>query len=426
MPLAQEDARMPRIARELTAIEIKNLSAPGLAAVGGVPGLHLQITPSGARSWVLRVKVGAKRRDMGLGQYPGVPLAHAREKARQARAVIEAGQDPILERERAQSMLRAAQASEKSFKWCADQFMEAHSDSWRNAKHRAQWLSTLTNYAFPKLGALLVRDIKQTHILAVLEPIWRAKNETASRLRGRIETILDWAAVRHYREGENPARWKGRLDKLLPAPGKVQRVEHHEAVPVDDVPAFYAALAQREGMSARALQFTALTAVRSGETRGATWGEFDLEAGVWTIPAERMKAGKEHRVPLSAQALALLNGLPRSDTAAFVFHAPRGGQLSDMALTQVMRRMGMTAVPHGLRSTFRDWAGDRTAYPRDLAEAALAHVVGNAVEAAYRRGTALERRRVMMADWAKFLTAPQPAREGLHKSTANVLGGLMR
>lgn len=400
---------MPKIARELTAIEIKNLTAPGLAAVGGVPGLHLQITPTGARSWVLRVKIGAKRRDMGLGQYPGVPLAQAREKARQARAAIEVGKDPILERERAQSALRAAQASEKSFEWCAQQYMDAHSDSWRNAKHRAQWLSTLTNYAYPQIGRILVRDIKQAHVLQVLEPIWHTKNETASRLRGRIETILDWATVRHYREGENPAHWKGRLDKLLPAPSKVQKSEHHEAVPVDEAPAFYAALIQREGMSARALQFTALTAVRSGDTRGATWDEIDLEAGVWTVPAERMKAGKEHRVPLSDQALALLRGLPRSDTSAFVFHAPRSGQLSDMALTQVMRRMGLEAVPHGLRSTFRDWAGDKTSYPRDLAEAALAHVVGNAVETAYRRGDALQKRRVMMADWAKFLTTPRPA-----------------
>lgn len=399
---------MPKIARELTAIEIKNLTAPGLAAVGGVPGLHLQITPTGARSWVLRVKIGAKRRDMGLGQYPGVSLAQAREKARQAREAIEAGKDPIMERERAKSALRAAQASEKSFNWCADQYMDAHSDSWRNAKHRAQWLSTLTNYAYPQIGSILVRDIKQAHILAVLEPIWRTKNETASRLRGRLETILDWATVRHYREGENPARWKGRLDKLLPAPGKVQKVEHHEAVPVDDAPAFYAALALREGMSARALQFTALTAARSGETRGATWEEIDLDAGVWTIPARRMKAGKEHRVPLSDQALALLRGLPPSDTSVFVFHAPRGGQLSDMALTQVMRRMGLAAVPHGLRSTFRDWAGDRTNFPRDLAEAALAHVVGNAVEAAYRRGDALQKRRTMMEAWTKFLTTPRP------------------
>lgn len=394
---------MPKIARELTAIEVKILSAPGLTAVGGVPGLHLQVTPGGARSWVLRAKVGSKRRDMGLGPYPGVPLAQARDKARQARALINAGQDPILERQRAQSSLRAAQASEKTFEWCAQQYMDAHSDSWRNAKHRAQWLSTLTKYAYPLIGRLIVRDIKQAHVLGVLEPIWRDKNETASRLRGRLETILDWAAVRHYREGENPARWKGRLDKLLPAPSKVQKPAHHEAVAVDDAPSFYAALVLREGMSARALQFTALTAARSGETRGATWDEIDLDSGVWSVPAQRMKAGKPHQVPLSEHALELLRALPRSDDSPYVFHAPRGGALSDMALTAVMRRMGLEAVPHGLRSTFRDWAGDRTSYPRDLAESALAHAVGNAVEAAYRRSSALERRRAMMADWANFL-----------------------
>lgn len=395
---------MPRIARELSAIEVSRLTAPGLAAVGVVPGLHLQVMPTGARSWILRVKVGDRRRDMGLGGYPAVTLAQAREKARQARASIEAGQDPILERQRTQSSLRVAQALEKTFQWCAEQYIEAQGDSWRNAKHRSQWASTLATYAYPIIGKVLVRDVAQANVLAVLEPIWKDKTETAKRLRGRLEQVLDWATVRHYREGLNPARWQGGLKMLLPAPGKIQQTEHHRALSIDAVANFMADLRRREGMAARALEFVTLTAARSGEVRGATWAEFNLEAKVWIIPAERMKAKNEHRVPLSKQAMELLLALPRSEgDSPYVFFAPRMGMLSDMALTAVMRRMEAPAVPHGMRSTFRDWAGERTNYPRDLAEQALAHVLESKVEAAYRRGDALEKRRAMMQAWANFL-----------------------
>lgn len=397
---------MPKIARELSAIEVSRLKAPGLVSVGVVPGLHLQVSATGARSWILRVKVGTKRRDMGLGQFPGVTLAQAREKARQARELIEKGHDPILERERAQSRLKAEQANAITFESASRAFMDAKSAEWSNPKHAAQWVATLTTYAYPIIGQLHIADVKQPHILQILEPIWASKTETASRLRGRIENILDWAKARGYRTDENPARWRGHLDKLLSAPEKTTKVVHHPAVPINEVSAFYAALQQRTGVAARALEFALLTAARSGEVRGATWGEIDLDVGVWVIPAERMKARKEHRVPLSGSAIALLNALPRVEGTEFVFAAPRGGALSDMALTGVMRRMGLAFVPHGLRSTFRDWTAERTTYPRDLAEKALAHVLESKVEAAYQRSDMLERRAHMMDAWAKFLATP--------------------
>ena len=397
---------MPKIARELSALEVARLKAPGLIAVGVVPGLQLQVSPTGARSWILRVKVGAKRRDMGLGAYPGVTLAQAREKARHARELIEQGQDPVLQRERKQSKLRAEQASIITFEAAARAYVDAKSVEWSNPKHAAQWPATLTKYAYPTIGKMHVADVQQTHVLQILEPIWTTKTETASRLRGRIENILDWAKARGYRKDENPARWRGHLDKLLSAPEKTTKTIHHPAVPVTEVAAFYAALQQRSGMAARALEFALLTAARSGEVRGATWAEIDLDAELWIVPAERMKARKEHRVPLSASAIKTLRALPRIDGSEFVFPAPRAGALSDMALTAVMRRMGLAFVPHGLRSTFRDWTAERTSFPRDLAEMALAHTVGNKVEAAYRRGDMLERRAAMMQTWADFLAAP--------------------
>ncbi|MEY2951938.1 MAG: hypothetical protein RLZZ401_25 [Pseudomonadota bacterium] len=394
---------MPKIARELSALEVGRLKAPGLVSVGGVPGLSLQITPSGTRSWTLRVKIGSKRRDMGLGPYPGVTLAQAREKARQARERIDQGHDPILERERAQSLLRAAQASAMTFEQAARAYMDAKSIEWTHPKHEAQWTASLDNYAHPVIGKLHVADVQQLHVLQVLEPIWTTKTETASRLRGRIENILDWAKARGLREGENPARWRGHLDKLLAKPSKIAKVTHHPAVPVEQANAFYLALQGRTGTAARALEFTLLTAARSGEVRGATWAEIDLDQGLWIVPAARMKAKVEHRVPLPKRAVELLRALPREEGQELVFPAPRTGKLSDMALTAVMRRMELNYVPHGLRSTFRDWAAEKTNFPRDLAEKALAHVVESAVEAAYQRGDMLERRRVMMEAWSNFV-----------------------
>jgi integrase len=395
-------ASMARKAKELSALEVSRLSKEGNHAVGGVAGLYLYINDTGARSWVLRTMVGDKRRHMGLGGFPDVPLAQAKEKARKARDDISNGVDPIAQRKAALSALRAQQATEKTFKEAAQGYLDAHSESWKNPKHAAQWAKTLETYAYPHMEKLLVRDVAQEHVLAVLEPIWKTKNETASRLRGRIESVLDWSTVRKYRSGENPARWKGHLDMLLAAPSKIQKVVHHKALPLNEMSAFMTALRKREGLAARALEFTILCASRSGEVRGATWEEIDLANAVWTIPAGRMKAGKEHRVPLSDAALQVLNNLPKFKDNPLVFPAPRGGVMSDMTMTAVMRRMEVNAVPHGFRSTFRDWAGERTNYPREIAEQALAHTIGNQVEAAYRRGDALDKRREMMKDWAEF------------------------
>jgi integrase len=382
---------------------VRKLTSDGLHFVGGVSGLALHITKSGARSWILRVMVGGKRREMGLGAYPSVTLAQAREQAREARALIRRGIDPIEQQRAAQSALNAAVASALTFRQCAERYIAAHEASWKNAKHGQQWTNTLTQYAYPVMGKLLVRDVGLAHVLQVLEPIWATKNETASRLRGRIELVLDWATARQLREGLNPARWRGHLDKLLPRPSKIAKTEHHPALPVDGVAAFMARLRAAHGMGARALEFAILTAARSGEARGADWSEIDLKAGVWTVPGSRMKAGREHRVPLSDTAVALLNALPRLDGVDLVFPAPRGGQLSDMTLSAVLRRMKVPAVPHGFRSTFRDWAAERTNYPRDVAEMALAHAIGDKVEAAYRRGDLFEKRRRMMTEWAAFL-----------------------
>lgn len=392
---------MPRQAKELTAIEVRRLTDPGMHFVGTVPGLALQVTDSGARTWVLRATVGAKRREMGLGGYPAVTLADAHRKAREARETIAKGVDPIDAARAARSELRAAQAAALTFEQCAAAYIAAHRAGWRNAKHAQQWTNTLAQHAFPTIGALLVRDVSLPHVMSVLEPIWRTKTETASRVRSRIELILDWAAVRGYREKDNPARWRGHLDKVLPKPSKVAKVRHHPAIAYAEAGAFMAALREQPGIAARALEFAVLTAARSGEVRGALWAEIDLTACVWVVPGDRMKAGKEHRVPLSKAAVALLSALTQD--GPLVFSAPSGGTLSDMALTAVMRRMGSKAVPHGFRSTFRDWAAEVSTFPRDMAEMALAHAIDSKVEAAYRRGDALEKRRAMMDAWAGFL-----------------------
>ena len=395
---------MPKIAKELGPLAVSKINAPGLHFVGKVQGLALQLTAGSGKSWLLRVVIAGKRREMGLGSYPGVSLAQARVKASEAREMIRQGTDPIECQRIALNTLRASVAAALTFDQCAASYISAHEAGWKNAKHAQQWNNTLAQHASQVMGSLLVRDVALPHVLAVLDPIWRTKTETATRLRGRIELVLDWATARGYREGLNPARWRGHLDVLLPKPSKVSRVEHHPALPAADMAAFMLLLRAADGMGARALEFAILTAARSGEVRGARWSEIDRTEKTWLIVAARMKAGKEHRVPLSDAALALLDALPVIAGNDLVFPAPRGGALSDMTLSAVMRRMEIDAVPHGFRSTFRDWASELTSYPSDVAEMALAHTIGDKVEAAYRRGDLFEKRRLMMADWAAFLT----------------------
>ena len=398
---------MPRKAAELSPLSISRLKDPGLWAVGGVSGLYLHVNARGARSWILRVVVGDKRRDMGLGGYPDIGVADARQKAREARLKIEQGIDPILLRKQAKSELMALQATDKTFEQAAGEYIKIHADSWSNDKHRKQWESTLAAYAFPVVGKLSLRDIRQEHILKILEPIWTTKTETATRVRGRMESILDWAKVKGLRSGENPAAWKGHLDHMLPAPTRLKKVEHLTAVPVREMPDFMIKLRQAAGTAAQALEFLILTAARSGEVRGITWQEVSLEDALWIVPAERMKMKREHRVPLSDRAVSILKSQPRIDENPLVFPAPRGSQMSDATMSAVLKRMGIDATVHGFRSPFRDWCGDYTNYPRDLAEQCLAHGADDPVEAAYRRGDALERRREIMNEWSKFVAGHQ-------------------
>lgn len=402
---------MPRIAKQLSERAVAAIKQPGRWAVGGVPGLHLLVSPTGRRSWVLRVVVAGVRKDWGLGAYPAVGLAAARDAARGVHDSIRAGEIPeaVVSKRKRLAAEQLANA-ETTFDLCVERFLDAKSVEWRNAKHRAQWRSTLAQYAAPVLGALPASEIERRHVLAVLtQPVgdttlWLAKNETASRLRGRIERVLDWAAASGYRSGANPATWRGHLDALLPAPGKIQKTEHHRALPYADIPAFMAALRKREGTAARALEFAILTAARSGEVRETTWTEIDVGAGTWTIPADRMKAGREHRVPLSSAAMALLKKLPRLADSPYVFPGARGGPLSDMSLTAVLRRMNVDCVPHGFRSSFREWAAAGN-WPRELAELSLAHVTKGKVEAAYWRADALDKRRELMRAWAEYCEA---------------------
>lgn len=412
---------MPKLAKELSALEVKRLEHDGgkhnnIVSVGGVQGLVLQITPHGAKSWLLRTPIGGKRRHLGLGSYPTITLAQARERARAELDKVWQGIDPVEDRKALRSRLQAEQMRGLTFEKAVDKFLESKLTEFRNPKHRDQWRSTLRTYANPELGKMLVGDIGVPDVLRVLEPIWQTKTETATRVRGRIEGVLSWATVAGHREGDNPARWKGNLDAILPKPSKVAKVTNHPALSISDVVPWFADLQKRDGMAARALEFMTLTATRSGEIRGATWAEIDLEVGLWTIPPERMKAGKEHRVPLTAQAVALLKALPRDLGSPYVFPAVRGGMLSDMALSACMRRMneareggyldqrsGRPAVPHGLRSTFRDWASENS-ISHDLAERALAHTIRNAVEAAYHRTDLLEQRRSVMEAWAAHVS----------------------
>lgn len=413
---------MPTRAKELKALQVKNLKEPGRHAVGGTPpGLSLNITDSGARSWILRVTVQGKRRHIGLGSYPEVPLGEARELALQMKQKIRAGIDPVDERHAERAAHAAEQRHQTTFKEAFERYYEEKvKGELKNEKHIKQWQSTVTTYVFPVFGDKAVSSITVEDVLSALRPIWSTKNETASRVRQRIEAVLDWSSVMELREGENPARWKGNLQQLLPSPNKVQKENRYPAVALDEITTWFRLLSARDGIAARALAFLTLTAARSGEVRGAQWDEIDLKSSVWTVPAERMKAGREHRVPLSEAAVDLLSSTPRMQGCAYVFPSPKNGQMSDMTISAVMRRIQAAeekegrlgfldprsrrpAVPHGLRSSFRDWAAEKTDYSRDMAEIALAHSIGSDVERAYRRGDMIEKRREMMEGWARFV-----------------------
>lgn len=374
---------------KLTARKVETAKA---GKYGDGEGLQLAVSASGAKKWVLRYQFNGKPREMGLGGYPVVSLEEARQKARAARKLAKNGVDPIAEAKRDRSIPTFGEMADRVI---ADVRTEA-----RNAKHVAQWEMTLSVYAKP-LRALPVDQITTAHVLDALRPIWTAKPETADRTRGRIERVLNAAKAQGYRDGENPAQWRGHLVNLLPKRARLPK-RHHAAMDYRDVPAFLTRLRAQAGMGARALEFTILTAARSGEALGARWSEIDLAAKVWKIPAERMKAGRPHNVPLSSAAAALLAELEAGRTCDVVFPGQKLGRpLSGMAMEMVLRRMEVEETVHGFRSSFRDWAGNETPYPRDLAETALAHVIGDKAEQAYRRSDALERRRVMMEDWAR-------------------------
>jgi len=395
---------VPKKAKELSSVEVRRLTDAGRYPVGGVAGLQLLVASSGSRSWVLRTIVGTKRRDIGLGGFPDVPLAQAREKARSFREKIESGIDPVVERKEARQAIAAAQAKQLTFREAAVRCHNARRAEFSNSKHSSDWLSSVERHAYSVIGDLPVSAIDLPHILSVLEPIWRTKTETARRVRQRLEAILSWATVSQYRSGDNPARWANNLSEVLPAPGKIKKVKHHRALDWRDVPSFMSDLKNREGVSARALEFIVLTAARSGEVRFATWDEIDLKNKVWTVPAERMKARKDHRVPLSDSAIALLERTPR--LGDLLFTAPRGGVLSDMSVSAVCKRMKVDATPHGFRSSFKDWARNCTAYPDEVSELALAHVNSDATRAAYARDELLGKRAKLMSDWARFVEVP--------------------
>ena len=389
---------------KLQPVSIKTLGE-GWHSDGG--NLYLFVRGD-SRGWVFRfVAPDGKRRNMGLGSQHSVTLAEARKQAALLREQVKhpiTPNDPLTARQEFRLAQKLARRKHMTFKNCALAYIEAHQAEWKNPKHAQQWGNTLATYAYPVLGDLPVAAVDDALVLKVLMPIWEEKTETATRLRGRIESVLDWATFNKFRQGENPARWKGHLDNSLAKPNKVAKVKHHAALPYMETGSFMADLRKREGLGAKALEFAILTAARSGEVRGATWDEIDLAGRLWIIPAHRMKMEKEHRVPLSDAAVELLKSLPRMDDGVLVFPSSKIGKpMSDMTLTAVLRRMERSDLTvHGFRSTFRDWAAEHTNYPSDMAEMALAHSIGDKVEAAYRRGDMLKKRFLMMNDWARY------------------------
>ena len=387
---------------KLSALAVRTLDKTGYHGDGG--GLFLQVSKTGSKSWIFRFAVKGKEHEMGLGPLHTVDLAGARQRAKQCRLTLLDGKNPLTERRTTQTAAKVAKAKRTTFDECAAAYIDAHRGSWKNAKHISQWENTIASYASPLIGDLPVSEVDTDLVVKVLTPIWRKKTETAVRLRGRIECILDWATVSKFREGENPARWRGHLDNLLANPNKIAPVKNHPALPWLEIGPFMQHLRKCEGVSARAIEFAILTACRSGEVRGATWSEIDLDAKLWTIPAGRMKAGKEHRVPLSSGAISLLRSLQRSGDVVFPGR-DKETPLSDMSLTVVLRRMGRGDITvHGFRSTFRDWCSEAAdnSFSREICEHALAHSLPDKVEAAYRRGDLLEKRILLMQVWSNF------------------------
>jgi integrase len=406
---------MARQQQRLSALQVSKLTKPGLYSDGG--GLTLQITATGAKSWLFRYMVAGKAHGMGLGPTHTVSLAEARQRALDARKLLLDGINPLVAKKQHQIAAALANAKMMTFDQCAEAYILAHKAGWKNAKHGDQWANTLNTYASPVFGHLPVAEIDTALVVKSLAPIWETKTETASRVRGRIESVLGWATTSGYRTGENPARWKGHLENLLATISKSSRTKNHPSLPWQRSGAFMSALRARAGVSARAVEFAILTACRSGEVRGARWAEFDLTGRIWTIPAERMKAKREHQVPLSDAALAVLESIPKDDDAEVVFAGTKRQPLSDMSLTAVIRRMnsddksvwvdanGDGITVHGFRSTFRMWAAEATNYPREVAEHALAHQLPDAVERAYQRGSQFTKRAALMAEWAVYCAA---------------------
>lgn len=388
---------MARPVNRLSALKIQKLTEPGMHADGD--GLYLRVDPAGAKRWVFVFQWQGKRKEMGLGPLSLVSLAEAREERLAARKLVRAGKNPIEERKRTRSL-----ESGVSFGAYAESWLAGMENGWRNEKHRQQWRNTLKTYG-ASIWQLPVKDVDTDHILKLLRPIWEDKPETASRVRGRIEKVLDGARAEGLRTGENPARWRGHLESVLKSPKKLKR-GHHKALPFKDAAEFMVELRKRDSLSARALEFTILTAARTSETLGATWAEIDLEKKVWTIPEERMKAKRAHRVPLTSDAIIAMG--EAREPSVFVFPGIKPDKpLSNQSMEMQLRRMKRKDITvHGFRSTFRDWAGDTSDHPREVIEAALAHALGDATERAYRRGDALQKRRLLMEDWAKHLSAP--------------------
>ena len=390
---------MAKTTNRLTAISVKNLKEKGLYADGS--GLYLRITDTGTKGWIFRFTLGTRTRDMGLGTCSEISLASARDLAEENRKLLKQGFDPIEHRKRT-TQANGVPGS-VTFREAADRYIATHEPSWRNAKHREQWRNTLSTYVAPVIGHKPVTGITTEDVLKILEPIWQTKPETASRIRGRIESILDWCRVRKYRDGANPALWRGHLSHLLPAYKRTRTIQHHPALPWREIPKFMNELRSHTSISARALAFTILTASRTSEAILALWPEVDLESKTWTVPASRMKASVEHRVPLSNAAIEILHGLLRLGETELIFPGRRAGcPLSNMAMLELLRGMRLGLTVHGFRSAFRDWVAEETSFPRDVVEMALAHTIESGVERAYRRGDLFQKRRDLMEAWADY------------------------